>query len=521
MRLGTKIFFYIIIFFSAAFLFGGYILLSYFYEVNMNREISSAVERYQYNKFVLQANLITRGTEWFQGAADGSYDMRNIVSDMNDTVALFSMDREVLYSGFPSNGGAVSLEKGAGMMEEESESGDFPESGDNTLAVMWNLLGMLDTTLTDRVEYQFTVINGRTYLLTAGVVKHGQTGIYLVTGADVQRVSEQQEQIVGKFGAVYSVTMVVGAILIFGLSNVLTKPVKELTEATRKIADGNYKERVADKGVDEVGQLARNFNRMAHAVEEKIQELSDSAKQKEDFVANFAHELKTPLTSVIGYADRIYRKELPREAQKQAAWHIWNEGMRLEALSLKLMDLASLDHGTFTREEVQADILLGELAADLDYMMEKHGVSFVCSAQEAYIAVEYDLFKTLMLNLADNAVKAGAKHIEMWGRVECEKPGGSSQAEPADGQDTQAYYRILLCDDGSGIPEEEIRRITEAFYMVDKSRSRKQHGAGLGLALAEKIAQIHESTLVFESDGCSGTTVSISLKCRGSGVDCV
>ena len=519
MRLGTKIFFYIIIFFSAAFLFGGYILLSYFYEVNMNREISSAVERYQYNKFVLQANLITRGQEWFQGAADGSYDMRSIVSDMNDTVAFFSMDQELLYSGFPVNVEFESLEKGAAGKEPDSAFAELPDLEDDTVPVTVALSDMLDAALPDQVNYQFATVNGRTFLLTVGIVKHGQTGVYLVTGADVQRVSEQQEQIIGKFGAVYGVTMVVGAVLIFGLAYVLTKPVKELTEATKKIADGNYKERVADKGVDEVGQLARNFNRMALAVEEKVQELSDSAKQKEDFVANFAHELKTPLTSVIGYADRIYRKELPREEQKQAAWHIWNEGMRLEALSLKLMDLASLDHGKFTRQEVRADLLLGELASDLEYLMEKHGIAFVCSAQKAYIAVEYDLFKTLMLNLADNAVKAGARHIEMCGQLEREEPCEDRQVREASAQEAQECYRIQLRDDGSGIPEEEIRRITEAFYMVDKSRSRKQHGAGLGLALAEKIAQIHESTLAFESDGHSKTTVSIKMKCRACGTD--
>ncbi len=482
MRFGTKIFFSITVFFSAAFLIGGYILLSYFYEMTMDREVASAVEQYQYNKFVLQANLITRGQEWLQGAMEGAYDIRYIVSDMNDTVAVFSMEGDALYSDFPL----------------DADFADF-------------LAGVTR----NRVDYRFVRINNRMYLLTAGVVEHGQAAIYLVTGADVQRILEQQKQIIEKFGVVYGATMTVGAILIYGMSMMLTKPVKALTGATRKIADGNYKERVTDVGKDEVGQLAGNFNKMAAAVEEKIQELLESAKQKEDFVANFAHELKTPLTSVIGYADRIYQKELSREEQKQAAWHIWNEGMRLEALSLKLMDLTSLNHGKFILQEVEADILLEELAADMEYLLEKNQVELVCKAQQVYIEVEYDLFKTLIQNLVDNAVKAGAKHIRITGQAMPDK-AESNQAESDKG--AGLCYQIRVQDDGSGIPKEEVKRITEAFYMVDKSRSRKQHGAGLGLSLAEKIAQIHGSRLVFQSDGHSGTTVYIDLKCREGGV---
>lgn len=461
-------FFCITIFFSAAFLFGGYMLISYFYDITMEREIEAAVEQYQYNKFVVQANLITRGETWFTGAADGAYDIGSMVSDMSDMTALYTLDGTKLFSQFP-------------VKTDVSE-------------LLWDVAE-------NEVCYRFYTIGDRNYLLTAGIVSHGGTGVYLVTGTDVERVSGQQEQMIAKFGIVYWVTIGIGSLLIFGLSCLLTRPVKKLTEATKKIADGNYSERVADGGTDEVGQLARNFNRMALAVEEKVQELSDSARQKEDFVANFAHELKTPLTSMIGYADRIYHKEMPREKQRQAAWYIWNEGMRLEALSHKLMDMTVLDHKDFVLQETEAQALFRELTADTEYLMTEKGASLRYSAEPAYIEVEYDLFKTLYLNLIDNALKAGATDIQVTGR-RCE-----------------SAYVMRITDNGSGIPAQEIQRITEAFYMVDKSRSRKQHGAGIGLALAERIAQIHGSTLEFESDGASGTTVSMWLICKGAADD--
>ena len=465
MKLGTKIFFFVIIFFSVIFLFSGYTLISFFNETAMEREVEAAIEKYQYNKFVVQSTLITRGEEWFEGVADGKYDVSNMVSDMNDTVAFFSLDGSVLFSEFP-------------------EGTEFSELFANVRK--------------DKVAYQFFEVNSRTHVLIAGMVTQEETGLYLVTGVDVERVLEQQDQMIRKFGVVYAVAIGIGVLLIYFLSTLLTRPIKQLTEATKKIADGNYQERIAVKSEDEVGQLARHFNQMASAVEEKVQELSDSARQKEDFVANFAHELKTPLTSVIGYANRIYQKELPREEQKQAAWYIWNEGMRLEALALKLMDLTVLNHKDFMLQEMQADVLLYELAKDEQYLAKEKNVVLNCVAEQAYIKVEYDLFKSLILNLIDNSIKAGASQISLRGYI-----------------DADLHYVIQVEDNGCGIPENEIKRITEAFYMVDKSRSRKQHGAGIGLSLSKKIAEIHGSNLVFESDGNSGTKVSLRLNCEG------
>lgn len=464
MKLGIKMFFCITVFFSAAFLVCGAALISYFYETAVEKEIESTAQRYQHNKFVIQAALITREHNWAADTADGSGDMTAIASDLDGTAALFSSDGSLLFSGF----------------------------GDGT-----DLSSLPAQAASEKVSWQFMEIRHRMYLLIFGNVTQADTCICLVTGTDINKILLQQEQILKKFGCIYAVSLSAGIVLITGLSLFLTRPLKQLTAAAQKIADGSYEERVAEFGNDEAGQLARSFNQMACAIEEKIQELSESARQKEDFTANFAHELKTPLTSIIGYADRIYQKELPRESQKQAAWRIWNEGMRLEALSLKLMDLTVLNHKEFILQEMRADTLLQELADDAAYLMHEKNIDFECIAQKAYIKADYDLFKTLFLNLLDNAAKAGASQIQVHGQLTA-----TNEA---------IQYTISIKDNGCGIPPDEIRKITEAFYMVDKSRSRKQHGAGLGLALAQKIAKIHGSSLVFESDGANGACVYLQL----------
>ncbi len=457
MKLGTKIFFCVTIFFSVIFLLGGYLLISYYNETAWEREMENALEQYQYNKFVMQSVLVTQGEDWTR-------DVSSMVSDMNHTVAIYEEDGSPVYNGFPETVDVLDLTAGAGEGE---------------------------------ILCRFRDVGGRKHILVASRVVQDLT-LYLVTGIDVEKVLDQQEQMIHKFGIVYALSIGAGMVLILGLSALLTRRIKGLTAVTQKIAEGNYGERVHVAGGDEVGLLAENFNRMAGAVEEKVWELSENARQKEDFVRNFAHELKTPLTSVIGYADRIYQRELSREEQREAALTIWNEGMRLEALSHKLMELAVLDQKNHpVLEAVDAKGMLEDLCHAMRYLTEEKGVTLDCRADRGEVRVDYDLFQSLFTNLVDNAIKAGADSIRVRGfwRTEGEKTG----------------YEMQMLDNGSGIPVTEIQRITEAFYMVDKSRSRRQHGAGLGLSLAERIARIHGGSLQFESDGKRGTKVSLVL----------
>jgi signal transduction histidine kinase len=273
----------------------------------------------------------------------------------------------------------------------------------------------------------------------------------------------------------------------------MTRPIKRLGRAAAGIAGGNYRERLPISSGDEIGDLSKSFNLMADAVEDKINELAENARQKEDFVASFAHELKTPLTSVIGYADILYQKTLPPEQVKDAVWYILSEGLRLEALSLKLMDLIVLNRQDFTLEAMPSAELLHNAVGGLHPLLEEKKVSLHLKVSPAYIKVEYDLFKTLLLNLIDNSIKAGGSVIEVVGRKNGDR------------------YGISVSDNGRGILASELDRITEAFYMVDKSRSRKQHGAGLGLALAARIAEIHGGSLHFESEEGTGTIVTLDL----------
>jgi len=282
------------------------------------------------------------------------------------------------------------------------------------------------------------------------------------------------------------------------LSTLITRPIKKLINSSSRIASGYYNEHLNYVDNGELGELAESFNKMAYAIEEKVQELEVDAERKEDFVTNFAHELKTPLTSVIGYADMIYHRDLPKEEVKNAARYILDEGLRLEALSFKLMDLTMLNKQNFILEQLSSKEVFQNILDTIKPIIKEKNINIILDVEDEYIKIEFDLFKMLILNLIDNSIKADSRELVIIGhKISNDK------------------YFIEVKDDGRGIPKEKIDRITEAFYVVDKSRSRAQHGVGLGLSLCEKIAKVHKSNLRISSEENEGTTISLEVYIDG------
>ena len=243
------------------------------------------------------------------------------------------------------------------------------------------------------------------------------------------------------------------------------------------------------------GRAAREAERRRQQAEElegEVKLLEEAAERREEFIASFAHELKTPLTAIIGYADMLRSREMSPKNRFTAAGYIFSEGKRLEALSLKLMEIivsGKFDAPYFIREV--AAVTVPSLASD--------GMTLDMRWEQGEVEIEPDLFKTLMINLIDNARKASRKGqtIELFGKRE---------------EDGYAFY---VRDHGRGMKKEDLSRITEPFYMIDKSRSRAQNGAGLGLALCQRIAELHGTTLEYESEPGEGTTVRVFLKGGG------
>ena len=247
---------------------------------------------------------------------------------------------------------------------------------------------------------------------------------------------------------------------------------------------------------------SEELGRQVELLSGSLKVLEEAADRREEFIASFAHELKTPLTAIIGYADMLRSKEMAPKPRFTAAGYIFSEGRRLEALSLKLMDIIVAGKGDFELRRLDAGYFIREVAAVSVPSTGGDGLTLDIRWDRGEIMIEPDLFKTLLINLVDNARKASktGQKVELYGKNE------------------EWGYAFYVKDYGRGMKAEELTRITEPFYMVDKSRSREQNSAGLGLALCQRIAELHGTKLEYQSEPDKGTTVRILLPATAAAI---
>lgn len=317
-----------------------------------------------------------------------------------------------------------------------------------------------------------------------------QGGLQLATAYDLTDLYRGRDAALRRFLLLEAAVLAAGAAVTAVFARRMTRPLRTLTTASAEIADGDYARRTGLHTGDEIETLSSSFDKMADAVQEKITALQADVRQREDFMGAFAHELKTPMTSIIGYADMLRTIQASPAEQYEAAGAIYHEGRRLEALSGKLLALLGLGEETITLQPTALAALWPRLQAACP------GVPLQLPACDAAVQADADLLLDLLCNLVGNAVKAS-------------EPGQPVEVRAAEGGDT---VTLTVADHGCGIPQSEISRVTEPFYMVDKSRARKQGGSGLGLALCKRIAEVHGSDLHIESTPGEGTRVSVILR---------
>ena len=271
-------------------------------------------------------------------------------------------------------------------------------------------------------------------------------------------------------------------------------PLRKLTQISERIAGGEYALRSDLQTADEVGELSRSFDHMAGIIEQKISDLEDTARRREMLLGALTHEMKTPMTAIIGFSGSHLSMPLTEEGRLEAAHEIHEAAKRTERLSQKMMQLISM----------QENPVVLNKNMDARELMEKVCVAMEPAAKEKDIAIEMDvhvdtltgdadLLFSLLTNLTDNAIKATPEHTVICLTASRE---GNLQA-------------LSVIDQGSGIPADKIALVTEPFYRVDKARSRKLGGAGLGLSLCQMIAQAHGGRLNIQSEVGKGTTISM------------
>lgn len=329
------------------------------------------------------------------------------------------------------------------------------------------------------------------YLITGKkILPAGKDEYKLVLIQDISQLYEGIKQQAVYSLSIYFCAAVISVMIIFLITRRILKPLRELQSAAFDISNGNLKRRAKVRTKDEIGSVAKAFNTMAGQIETQVTELEQESERRKQLLGSLTHEMKTPMTSIIGYSDTLLNVNLKGEQMQRALYHIKEECSRLERLGSKLMSLMGLyDNDSICFEEVPMQEIFEKTVQLETLPLSQKGIKLETSCNMGKRKVDRDLFESLLINLIDNSARASREGDTIY----------------LIGEEN----RIIVRDQGCGIPKEEIGRVTEAFYMVDKARSRKEGGCGLGLALCTRIAMLHGARLMIESKLGRGTQISI------------
>ncbi|MCI8673787.1 MAG: HAMP domain-containing histidine kinase [Lachnospiraceae bacterium] len=465
MKFSWKIFFSTMLITLAIFSAGGYLLIQAFFQASYQREVANAVEENQMLQYSFAAawNTTVQSTDPLEIQAEqAARAMSEQMSGKALRIRLSDSGKRVLFDSAQA----------------------APDSG------------LLDGIAPGKRGYMLRQNEEGYELQTASVIRLDQDFLYLESIRDISALFDERNAQYRIYRRWLLWLLLAQSFCCYVLAVWLMRPLRRLSRTTRRIAQGNLKVRANVDSRDELGALAADFNNMADHLEEQFQELNDMARRQEEFIGSFAHELKTPLTSMIGYADMLRSQEMSQEERFQAANYIFKEGRRLEALSLKLLELLVAGHQELKLFKVNARWLAGEIQGVLQPALKRQGLTLKVNVEDEMVSMEPDLMKTVLMNLIDNGRKA------MEGQ-----PGFLYLLGLREAKGFSYYVR----DTGKGIPEEELKNITDPFYMVDKSRARQQGGAGLGLSICQEIVARHGGLMTFKSAVGKGTVVRVFL----------
>ncbi len=365
---------------------------------------------------------------------------------------------------------------------------------------------------TGNKNYLINIEDEKHYIYVTSQSVIDEKNLWIISKCDASEAYSLLDEQIKYFRLIIVVILIAESVAMYFISRYMTKPLEKLNRVSEEIAQGDYATRVNVKSHDEIGLLAQKFNIMAQAVSDHVDELNDMVHRREQFVADFTHEIKTPMTSIIGYADTMRSLELPREEQIMALGYIFSEGKRLESMSQKLFELIYLRQHDIKMDDVHMADLCAEVVKVVEPAYENRHLIIETEIEDAVLTVNRELLVTALVNLMDNARKASSEggKVEIIGKYVYDKVNSTLEDKKSQ-KNVEDTYEICIIDHGIGMTKEQADRICDEFYMVDKSRARKEGGAGIGMSLVAVILEHHNAKLSVESEPGCGTTMRISL----------
>ncbi len=319
-----------------------------------------------------------------------------------------------------------------------------------------------------------------------------------------QTVRELNMSIVTLILEAVAVGLAIAAALSFILSKTLLQPIIGMTKAAEAIAEGDFSKKLSVESGYEIGILAYTFNNMAAQLQTTLEEIKKSEALRREFVANVSHELRTPLTSIRSYAETLTdHPDIPKEMEADFLHVILNESERMTKIVQDLLELSRFDAGSaklsierFSLADAVSDVCD---AIAMEVLKRGHQLQTELESDLPQIYGDKARIEQVLINILSNAVKYTPD-------------GGSIDIT---GGRTGDMVWIKIKDTGIGIPDDDVTRIFDRFYRVDKARSRESGGTGLGLSIAKEIVMRHGGDILIESAVGVGTTVTVVLPVEG------
>lgn len=331
-------------------------------------------------------------------------------------------------------------------------------------------------------------VDDRSMVLVGGYVQLLGKAYVFFTEHDITGIAVAASGISTRALLLGAFSALLGACLVIVLMRRATRPLQTLAQAARRMAAGDYHERVRVSTWDEVGSLAHDFNAMADAVGHTVDELTAASQRQELFIQALSHEMKTPVTAITGHAETLLTTAMPQAVQEEALAQIYAQSKRMERLSQRLTSLLLLGGGVQAKE-VSVPELLEDVREATKKLLESRGTPLVITCSVETLLLDEDLIVSALVNLVDNASKASA-------------PGQEIHL-------TATGEGFTVRDHGRGIPAEDIPHLAEPFFTCDASRSRTMGGAGLGFSIVQRIAQAHGARIIVASVPGEGTCIQL------------
>lgn len=275
----------------------------------------------------------------------------------------------------------------------------------------------------------------------------------------------------------------------------MTFPLQRLDESVKLMQSGEKWKPVEVHGNDDIADLTRSFNAMGTEIDAQMAKLQRESQIKQQLVDDLAHEMRTPLTAIYGYAEYLQKAPYTEEELYDALEYIMSESKRLTHMGQELLTMAIYREDELNKENISTEDLYKDISNMLETTLHEKRLKLMKKVKPVTLEGDRAMLVCLLRNLIENAARASESGSRIWVIM----------------QKSKEYLKIQIKDEGIGMEKHELERIRDAFYRVDKARSRSNGGAGIGLNLCDLIVKKHSGTMEFESELNVGTTVTVLL----------